>query len=401
MAMAMASGAGFILCGYEVIRTTANTLFVSAYGKAALPLGIGLVPVGVSVVLYVYGRLLSRLGPRRTLAVTTLLAMLTMGLCYLGIRLGVRLSYGLLYVFKESYVVLLIEQYWSYIDSMLHRDSARRLNGPICAVASVGAIGGGELLYRLSTSWGTLSMVLVAAVVTLPGLFIGDAAYRRFGEPPDRPKSGHDDKDEKSGGVLRLDLFRKQRILLVIVGVVASAQLVAAMQELLFQGLLQDHFPNPDARNAVSGQFYKWLNAGALFFQLVMTPLVLRFVPYSVIHLVIPCVHIGTLVYALLSPSSLVRVGASYFMFKALDYSLFRAAKELLYVPLSFDVRYRAKEIIDVFGYRVSKGAASLSINLLQQAGIVFSSPTYALIGIAGSALWFVLVLPITRYSKT
>jgi ATP/ADP translocase len=37
-------------------------------------------------------------------------------------------------------------------------------------------------------------------------------------------------------------------------------------------------------------------------------------------------------------------------------YSVFRAVKELLYVPLSFDARYRAKEIIDAFVYRASKG---------------------------------------------
>ena len=42
----------------------------------------------------------------------------------------------------------------------------------------------------------------------------------------------------------------------------------------------------------------------------------------------------------------------AFFLFKAFDYSIFRAAKEVLYVPLSFDERYRAKEIIDVLGYR-------------------------------------------------
>ena len=46
--------------------------------------------------------------------------------------------------------------------------------------------------------------------------------------------------------------------------------------------------------------------------------------------------------------------------FKCIDYSLFRAAKELLYIPLSYDAKYRTKGIIDVFAYRFGKGAASL-----------------------------------------
>ena len=111
LALLMATGASFILCGYEMIRTTANTLFVTEYGKKWLPLGMGLVPVGVTGVLYLYGRFLSWLGPRRTLRATTFLAIVTMVLCYAGIRFKVPYSRALLFVVKESYVVLLIEQY--------------------------------------------------------------------------------------------------------------------------------------------------------------------------------------------------------------------------------------------------------------------------------------------------
>lgn len=397
MALLIATSASFVLCGYELLRTTATTLFTSVYGQEWLPLAMGLVPVGVTLVLYFYGRLLSWLGPRRTLLVTTLLSMVTMVACYAGIRLGIPATRGVLYVFKESYVVLLIEQHWSYINSMLSKDSARRLNGPITGVASVGASTGGWLLGQFSVPWGTLSMVLVAAALTLPALLFTNWAYRRFGEPVDKPPPAPDPgKGHQSH--LRLDLFRKQPLLLLIIGLVVSAQLVAAVQELLLQNLFQQHFPSPDVRNAVSGRFYFWLNLGAMFFQFALTPLLLSVLPYSLVHLIIPCVHLTTLAYSLMAPTSLIRAEASYFLFKALDYSLFRSAKELLYVPLSFDVRYRAKEIIDVFGYRLSKGAASLSIHFLHHSGVVFTNPTYAMVGMGGALVWLMLVAPIARY---
>lgn len=398
MALLMATSASFVLCGYELLRTTATTLFTSVYGQEWLPLAMGMVPVGVTLVLYFYGRLLSWLGPRRTLLVTTLLSMATMVACYAGIRLGIRATRGVLYVFKESYVVLLIEQHWSYINSMLSKDSARRLNGPITGVASVGASTGGWLLGQFSVPWGTLSMVLVAAVLTLPALLFTNWAYRRFGEPVDKPPPQAPGQAGAHQSHLRLDLFRKQPLLLLIIGLVVSAQLVAAVQELLLQNLFQQHFPSPDVRNAVSGRFYFWLNLGAMFFQFALTPLLLSVLPYSLVHLIIPCVHLTTLAYSLMMPTSLIRAEASYFLFKALDYSLFRSAKELLYVPLSFDVRYRAKEIIDVFGYRLSKGAASLSIHFLHHGGVVFTNPTYAMVGMGAALVWLMLVAPIARY---
>jgi AAA family ATP:ADP antiporter len=401
LALLMAAGAGFILCGYELVRTSANTLFVTTYGKEALPLGMGLIPVGVSLVLYLYGRLLSWLGPRGTLLVTTLMSVVTIAACYVGIFFGIKSARGVLFVFKESYVVLLIEQYWSYIDSLVTKVWARRLNGPITGVASIGAVAGGELLYRLSGRWGTTNMVLLAAAVTLPAMWFSDLAYRYFGEPADRPrKTAGKGAVHHSSSYLGLDLFKKERVLLLLFGLVMSAQIVSTAQELLFKSLLQDHFPNPDVQNAISGRFYMWLNLGAMSFQLVATPLLLSFVPLSVINVVIPCIHLGTLTYSLMAPASLLRAEVAYFLFKSIDYSLFRSAKELFYVPLSFDVRYRAKEIIDVFGYRASKGLTSMSITLSQQTGVVFSNPIYATIGLCGAAIWLGMALPLARYGQ-
>ena len=82
-------------------------------------------------------------------------------------------------------------------------------------------------------------------------------------------------------------------------------------------------------------------------------------------------------------------------LFKAFDYSIFRAAKEVLYIPLGFDARYRAKEVIDVFCYRTGKGGSSLLIVLAQKAGLAMNN-YYLAIGFAVTALWLVLVFPLT-----
>jgi AAA family ATP:ADP antiporter len=111
-----------------------------------------------------------------------------------------------------------------------------------------------------------------------------------------------------------------------------------------------------------------------------------------------PIIHLTAIGVAVMYPSVLT-VGAAFFLFKAFDYSLFRAAKEVLYVPLSFGERYRAKEIIDVFGYRTGKGASSVGIAVLQKAGIAMSA-FYLPIAFAATAAWLVLIFPLTRDAK-
>ena len=48
-----------------------------------------------------------------------------------------------------------------------------------------------------------------------------------------------------------------------------------------------------------------------------------------------------------------------------MDYSLFRATKELLYLPLTHRERVEGKAVVDVLGYRIAKVAASAIVLLV------------------------------------
>ena len=56
----------------------------------------------------------------------------------------------------------------------------------------------------------------------------------------------------------------------------------------------------------------------------------------------------------------------SHMTIKTLDYSFFGIIREMLYIPLKTDEKYRAKAIIDVFAYRSAKAVASLFLIFLQ-----------------------------------
>lgn len=60
VAGSMSVAAGFLLAGYEFVRSPSNTLFKAAWGADRLPIVMALMPLGVLTVLYVYSRILSR-----------------------------------------------------------------------------------------------------------------------------------------------------------------------------------------------------------------------------------------------------------------------------------------------------------------------------------------------------
>ena len=83
-------------------------------------------------------------------------------------------------------------------------------------------------------------------------------------------------------------------------------------------------------------------------------------------------------------------------IFKSFDYSVFRAAKEILYIPLSFDARYRAKEVIDVFAYRTGKGATSILVLALQSFFLL--SPYYPMMALVAAVVWLLLIIPLSKH---
>jgi len=393
-ALLTSMSASFLLCGYEFIRSASNTLYKVAYGPQNLPVIMSLVPFVVIFMLYGYGRLLSWLGPRKTLLTTSLLSGVAIVFCYACIQSGFRVGTAFLYLIREAYVVLLIEQYWSFLNSTLGSSNAKKMNGPIIGVSSLGAVLGGLLVHQLAEPLGTVTMLLFGAAAVVPAALLSDMAYSRCGEP--KPS---ETESEKQTDPLSIKLFQRSRLLLFLFLLIITTQIISTVLGLNFQNILHSEIPNMDAQTAYSGKFFALLNGSAAFLQFIVAPLALRFLPLGLIHAAIPFVHIVAASAIILSPS-LTTAGLGYFLFKIFDYSLFRAAKEILYIPLSFDARYRAKEVIDVFGYRVSKGGTSLAILLLQRVGIVFA-PLYGWVALAASGLWMIILTVIFRQAET
>jgi len=391
----MASAAFFTLLGYELMRSSATVLFKAAYGAERLPWVMACMPVVVLLGVWGYGQLLSRFGPRLTLQICSYASATLMVLGFALLKLEMIWVTPLLFLLKEFYVVLLIEQYWSYINSELDASSAKKLNGPITGIAGTGGVIGGILVAQLAIPLGTHALVLLAALVLLPSAWIANYAYRRFGEPA----LTTDEPPKSLGEGIGWESVQRNPKLLSLLFIVIASQVTAAVLDFKFQLILSDAFVGRiDEETAFQGQFWFVLNLVTVLVQFVVTPFLLTWVALRWVHLMMPALHCCTIAWAVIEPT-LFSVGLAFFLFKVFDYSVFRGAKELVYLPLGFDARYRAKEFIDVFGYRTSKGGSSLVVTVLQNLGVLMSS-YYLFIALALAGLWSFFVFPLTRPEK-
>ena len=390
-AIAISSAACFVLFGYEFIRSVSTSLFVDAYGAENLPRGMMAIPPSMIVLLYGYGRLLSWQGATRALVVTSLFSAALILWCYTALSRGMHFAAAIIYVFREAYIVIIIEQFWSFVNSVLTTEQAKRINGPFCAVASLGSFLGGTLVSQLATVLGTEALLLFTAGSLVPTAVLGVMAYRFGGEP----KPSEEEAGGRLGHIGIRTLFRSKY--LVFIGVlIISTQVVSTVLDLRFNLLVELERPDKDMRTAFYGSVYGNLGLAAGILQLVVVPLALRFVALRYIHLTIPIVHFVSSLILTLSPS--LRTGtAAYVIFKALDYSVFRAGKELFYMPLSYDSRYRAKQVIDSFGYRFSKGGSASVIELVKLVVKTIPGIAFSITAMVAAIVWTPVVLSLTR----
>ena len=394
-AISISSAACFVLFGYEFIRSVSSSLFIEAYGAENLPRGMVAVPPSMIVMLYCYGRLLSWQGATRALVITSLFSAILILGCYIALSRGMNLAAAIIYVFREAYIVIVIEQFWSFVNSVLTTEQAKRINGPFCAVASVGSFLGGTLVSKLATVLGTEALLLFTAGSLVPTAALGVLAYKFGGEP--KPSA------EETGGRLGhigIRTLLRSRYLIFIGVLIISTQIVSTVLDLRFNALAEMERPDTDMRTAFFGSVYGNLGLAAGILQLVAVPLALRFIALRYIHLTIPIVHFVSSLILTVSPS--LRTGtAAYVTFKALDYSLFRAGKELFYMPLSYDSRYRAKQVIDSFGYRFSKGGSAGVIELVRLGVGTIAGVAYSITAMVAAMLWGPIAFGLTRmYQK-
>ncbi len=371
------------LMAYEMVRSAASSVFLTHHAASRLPEALVLVPLGMMALTYAISVLLRRFGPAATFTVTLVSAGITLALAALAVRTGVPGSAVFLYVFAQAYIVFIVEQAWAFINSLLRAGEGKRWNGAIIAITTVGSVSGGVLTGFLSVRIGSERIVLLAAGLTAFSALITRQAFRLAGPRP--PVA--DPEPVKMADHFAWDLLRSDPTLRRLALIVATAQSVSLLFDIGFHRALQLAMPLQDPRTSFLGYFWGGVNLFSLLLQLGLCPLLLSRWPLRRIHGAIPLLYGAAALIGFFFPLLGV-LGAAFFLSKTVDYSVFRAAKEVLYIPLSFTARYRAKMTIDALIYRSSKGVTSALLGIAGRLAGPLPGRLYPLLVVVLSTLW-------------
>ncbi|MBS0604206.1 MAG: hypothetical protein JSS60_04100 [Verrucomicrobia bacterium] len=350
----------FISSEYAIIRPVSNAVFLTAYGSSAFPYAwLATVPLNL-IVVALYNKYLPKLGCLRMFAAIAGLVTATNLFSSLFLSQISWLPF-VFYLWKEIYIMLMFQQLWSVIHSTISFGKAKYLYGFFFGTGALGATLGSILPGYFAVKMGSESLLLA----TLPiYLSLGFCYY--FALKQTKEGLGMKLDDEKRRTSMNaffhgLKLIGSSRYLTFILLIVMLMQLSSTLIDFQFNTILEKTIQQKDLRTEYTGRILGIVHAATISLQLFGSFLLIHYLGIKRSHLLIPFLLCLNSIAFQFFPFFGV-ISFAYISIKSCDFSLFGIIKEVLYIPLKPDEKFRAKAVIDVFAYRSSKAIASALI---------------------------------------
>jgi AAA family ATP:ADP antiporter len=378
-----------IIMALYQLKPASRSLFIESLGAERLPY----IWIATAVTMGVFIRYYHRLVERHSRINVVLGTCLTISILLVVFR--VLMSHSTLwvaacfFVFVDILGVVLVEQFWSLTNSIYTTHEGKSWYGLVGTGGLVGGVAGGWVSAMLirHTPLQTPDLLLTAAGIigTIFALtwLMGRVGIYCEAEHVVRPH-------QKASGGWRI--LTHSRYLLLIAAILLLAQLASPLVEYQFLNTVEGAYPDREARTAFLSLFFSVLGIMSIGVNLGITPLVHRYLG-AIAGLLVQPLMIFIFSWCFFLRATLFFSCAAKISDRALSYSINRASKELLYVPLDSVLLYQAKAWIDMFGYRLFKVAGSVVILLFTQwLPFKVSVPQLSWFTISICAIWIAIV---------
>ena len=351
------------MTSYNIIKPITRSEYISKLGADDLPwvtLGLGIL---IGVIMQGYTKVIS-LVPRRWMIPTTQvgIAGLLVVFWLLFTFVGADWVAVAFYVVSLILAILLISQFWTLANDVYDPRQAKRIFGFIGAGSSLGGATGAGLTAFLVESVGSKTMILIAAGVMFVCLTIVMTIVRRekTAGASDASKTG---EEEGVSGGEALRMLRASRHLKIISLVIAFGAICAAIveQQLNMAVAEAKGAQNADAIAAFLAQVTVYLSLAGFVIQLTLTSRIHRVLGIGFALLVLP-VSMGASATMILLNRALWAPSFGRILDTAIRYTVDKTSREVLFLPLPAELKYRAKPFIDVTMDRLAKGVGALLI---------------------------------------
>ena len=387
------------LTSYNIIKPITRSEFISSLGADDLPYVTFAMGVLIGVIMQGYTKVIAVV-PRRWMIPATQVGIAALLIVFYFLFTFVAADWVAVafYIVSLILAVLLVSQFWTLANDVYDPRQAKRLFGFIGAGSSLGGATGAGLTAFLVKSVGSKTMILIAALVMIACLLIVVTIIRREKSAGTSDASKTGEEEGVSGGEA-LQLLRSSRHLQVISLVIAFGAMASNIveQQVNMAAAEQIGASNSDAIAAFLGQLIVYLSLIGFVIQLTLTSKIHRVLGIGFALLMLP-VSMGTVATLILLNRALWAPSVGRIIDTSIRYTIDKTSREVLFLPLPGDIKYRAKPFIDVTMDRLAKGVGALLILVcIKDWGFGLDWQQLSYVSVVLIALWVVTAIAARR----
>jgi len=307
----------------------------------------------------------------------------------------------LYFMFVESFGSIMVALFWAFAADISTPDSAKRGYFLIALFGQAGAIVFALGVQRYVAQVGTAHVLAVAlaSIACIPLL-----VYTLVHVMPSHQLAGYQ-ADAGTGSTSQraklgesIKLVMREPYLLGIFGIISLFEIVLTMFEFRFKDIASQAYAGEDFASFLAS-FSVYVNAIAFGCLLGGAGKIGRRLGLTASLALLPILLIGNTCvlwyYATLQAAFWVMVTT-----KAFNFALTQPSKEQLFIPTTYDAKYKSKVFIDLFGSRGAKGLGSYINSYKATLGTYMFTllSTYMSLGLC--AVWFVITLYLGKRHK-
>jgi AAA family ATP:ADP antiporter len=384
--------------GYIILTAKISLLLYSLSAKK-LPYAYLLTAVMIGFVVSLNQRLMQAMKREKYVMMTTLFFILNLFLFWILFQLEWKWLPLLFWFWEDVFLGTSVTQFWILVNDFYNPRQTKRLVGFLVSGGLLGGVAGSLLSSVLAPIIGTENLLLVCPVLLIMGMFVVKSVHKTAQRTKKEEKKPKEQKKTTSAGFLTsLRMIKSNRHLLLLVGIVSLGIIVATMVDFQFNTVVDQTFPDKDAKTAFLGTFFTLLLILSYLLHVFTTNLILKNFGLRTALLIAPfCILLGSLAVFFL-PVALHLFWAVYLKGadKSLAHSLNQSVRELLFIPIPPEIKYKTKVFIDMFVSKFSKGiAAIVQIVFLSAFGLTYKH--FSFLSLFFIIAWIVCIIFITR----
>jgi AAA family ATP:ADP antiporter len=380
-----------LLCGYYILRPMRDAMGIAGGVERLHWLFTGTF-VAMLAAVPLFGWVTSRLPRRRFLPYVYyfFIANLLVFYVLLGAEGSHEYAARAFFIWTSVYNLFVVSVFWSFMADLFTNAQAKRLFGFVAAGGSAGALAGPVLAATLARPLGTPALLLVSAaflgvaVLCIHRLLAWSAEQRE-----DTPAEHRSAETRPLGGgvVAAIPLVLRSPYLLGIA--LFMLLFTTASTVLYFQQaqIVRDAFASSEERTSVFAAVDLAVNALTITIQVLLTGRLVRALGVAGTLAIVP-VLLGLGFVALGFAPVLGVIVAVQILRRAGDYAITRPAREMLYVVLGREEKYKAKNFIDTVVYRGGDAVSAWAFAGLRAMGLSLGAIAFVAVPVAGLWAW-------------